>query len=173
MTAVANATFTAAQFNTHVRDNLSETAPAKATAAGRLFVSTGVNAIAEREFTSAAIAASESTTSATYTNLTTVGPDVTVTTGPRALALFTAGITNSVADAASLMSVEVSGATSITADDAWALCLRGPVSPSTQLAANFKLFTGLTPGSHTFRMKYRAGANTASFVVRELAVMAL
>ena len=48
MTAVANTVFTAAQFNQHVRDNLNETAPAKATASGGYFVATGVNAIAQR-----------------------------------------------------------------------------------------------------------------------------
>jgi hypothetical protein len=48
MTAVANSTFTAAQFNQYVRDNLNETAPAKATSAGSYFVADGVNSIAER-----------------------------------------------------------------------------------------------------------------------------
>ena len=37
----------AAEFNTHVRDNFNETAPAKATTAGELIVVTGPNAIAE------------------------------------------------------------------------------------------------------------------------------
>ena len=48
MTAVANAVFTAAQFNTHVRDNLLETAPAKATTTGGYFVATGTNTIVQR-----------------------------------------------------------------------------------------------------------------------------
>ena len=48
MTAVANSTFTAAQFNQYVRDNLNETAPALATAAGSYFAADGINSIAER-----------------------------------------------------------------------------------------------------------------------------
>lgn len=48
MTAVASTAFTAAQFNTHVRDNLNETAPAKATTSGRLIVTAGPNSIAEQ-----------------------------------------------------------------------------------------------------------------------------
>ena len=48
MTAVSGSVLTAAQFNTYVRDNLNETAPAKATAAGQIFVSTAANAIAAR-----------------------------------------------------------------------------------------------------------------------------
>jgi hypothetical protein len=45
-TAVGNTLLTAAFWNTHVRDNLLETAPAKATAAGQLFQATAPNAIA-------------------------------------------------------------------------------------------------------------------------------
>jgi hypothetical protein len=51
MTAVTNATFTAAQFNTHVRDNLLETAPAKATAADRFILTDGANAVREQAAT--------------------------------------------------------------------------------------------------------------------------
>lgn len=45
MTAVANAALTAAQWNTHVRDNLMETLPAKVNAARQIGLSTGPNAI--------------------------------------------------------------------------------------------------------------------------------
>ncbi|GII42264.1 hypothetical protein [Planotetraspora phitsanulokensis] len=41
MTAVANSIFTTAAFNQYVRDNLLETAPAKATTGSRLIVTTG------------------------------------------------------------------------------------------------------------------------------------
>ncbi len=37
----------ATEMNAHVRDNMNETAPAKATTAGELIVVTGANAIAE------------------------------------------------------------------------------------------------------------------------------
>lgn len=48
MTAVANTEFTAVQFNTHIRDNLLETAPAKAVNPGSYFAVSGTNSIAER-----------------------------------------------------------------------------------------------------------------------------
>src|SRR3546814_19340432 len=70
MTAVANTVFTAAQFNQHVRDNLNETAPAKATAAGGYFVATGVNAIAQRIADGNTDTNTGTTTSTTYTDLT-------------------------------------------------------------------------------------------------------
>lgn len=45
-TAVGNTLLTAAFWNTHVRDNMLETAPAKATQAGQIFHATGPNVIA-------------------------------------------------------------------------------------------------------------------------------
>lgn len=47
ITAVSGTILTAAQWNTHVRDNLLETMPAKATTADRMFVTTGPNSIAQ------------------------------------------------------------------------------------------------------------------------------
>ena len=73
-TAVAGATFSAAQFNANVRDNLNETAPAKATAASQLFVSTGPNAIAARVPSTARVDTAESTSSTSYVDLATPGP---------------------------------------------------------------------------------------------------
>lgn len=45
LTAVSGSILTAAQWNASVRDNLNETAPAKATTADRMFVTTGPNAL--------------------------------------------------------------------------------------------------------------------------------
>lgn len=172
MTAVANATFTAAQFNLYVRDNLLETSPAKATTAGRIFVTSGVNSIAEREITADTVSTSQTTTSATYTDLTTVGPQKTVATGVLALVFWSANTTNSVAQEASLMSVAVSGATTIAGSDGYALCVRGPISPQTQSACQFRAFA-LTPGNNTFTAKYRANGGTATFTERRMTVIAL
>lgn len=173
MTAVANATFTAAQFNLYVRDNLLETSPAKATTAGRIFVTSGVNSIAEREITADTVSTSQTTTSGSYTDLSTLGPQKTVSTGVLALVFWAANTTNNVNLEASLMSVAVSGATSISASDAYALCVRGPLSPQTQSACQFRAFA-LTPGNNTFTCKYRANAgSTATFGERRLTVIAL
>jgi hypothetical protein len=45
MTAVSGAAFTAAQFNTHVRDNLLETGPAKVTGSNQFLISNGPNSL--------------------------------------------------------------------------------------------------------------------------------
>lgn len=173
MTAVAGATFTAAAFNAHVRDNLQETAPAKATAPSQLFVSTGPNAIATRVPTSAYVGTQESTTSTSYTDLTTTGPSVTVTTGTIAIVAFSASQSNITADSACLSSVGVSGASSVLPSDTWCILTDGVAAGNFVRYGMTHVFSGLVPGSNTFTMKYRAGSSTARFQYREISVIPL
>lgn len=170
MTAVAGAVFTAAQFNQSVRDNLNQTAPALATAAGQWFVSTAANAIAARSITSAIVATSEATASTSYTALATPGPAVSVVTGGQALVSLYAAVVNSTTGL-SLMSFAVSGATTITAADNTAI---GGATGSTgmRVGGSF-IVTGLTPGTNTFTAQYKVSAGTGTFVDRKLLVMAL
>jgi hypothetical protein len=174
MTAVANTAFTAAQFNTHVRDNLNETAPAKATTAGRIFVATGANAIAERVISSDFVSTSNGVTLTTYTDPSTPGPAVTVTTGTKALALY--GCAFDSAASASLicrMSVAVSGATTIAADDQWAVIHKYIDTGIVARAGAVHLFTGLNAGSNTFTCRYRVNSSSVTVADRELVVIAL
>jgi hypothetical protein len=173
MTAVAGATFTAAQFNQYVRDNLNQTAPALATTASQLFVSTGANAIATRVPSTATVSTLQSTTSTSYVDLATVGPSVTVTCGTIALVWFTAAVANSGSDAQSNVSVAVSGATSLAANDSWRMLTDGITAGNYVRYGQFHAFTGLTAGSNTFTMKYRAGSGTSSFQLREILVLPL
>lgn len=173
MTAVAGATFTAAQFNQYVRDNLNETAPAKATAASQLFVSTGANAIATRQPSSNFISTNQSTASTSYTNLATVGPTVTVTTGTIAMVWFAASASNVTENAMTASSVAVSGASTVAASDNWMIQTDGVTAGNFTRPSGMHVFTGLTPGSNTFQMKYRAGSSTASFQFREISVLPL
>lgn len=174
LTAVSNATLTAAQWNASVRDNLLETAPAKATAAGRLFVTTGANSIAERVPSSNTVAATEGTASTTYTDLTTVGPTVTVTTGTTALVGITGGMAQSAVGGYCNASVAVSGASTVAAGT-FVLNFRSGATNQQIVATNFNMMTGLTAGSNTFKMQYNAGAGggTATFFNRHLVVIPL
>lgn len=169
MTAVANSVFTAAQFNQFVRDNLNETAPAKATTAGSHFAGTGLNSIAERLAVANIVATSQTTTSTSFADLATVGPAVTATTGPYALVATYNSNFNSGA-AASLMSFEVSGASSIAAADNTSIAITGA---SSQRASGLFLLTTLTPGSNTFTCKYRVGAGTGTYADRRILVFPL
>lgn len=174
MTAVANDVFTAAQFNTHVRDNLLETAPAKATTAGSFFVTDQANSIGERIPTTSIVNANESTTSTTYADLTTAGPTVTVNTGANAIVWFASSLgTSSGAGLAIQASVAVSGSTTIAADDNWQI--RSDIASGDFIRYGaMHMFTTLTPGSNTFTMKYKVpAATTGNFNQRELVVLPL
>lgn len=174
MTAIANTVFTAAQFNQHVRDNLNETAPAKATAAGSYFVATGTNAIAQRTGETSSVLSTETTTSMSYTDLTTIGPSVTVETGPSAIVIVHATLSNSGTGSAR-MAYEVSGATSITPADNRGIGILD-AQDSFITASGVALHTGglsLTPGMNTFTAKYRVSASTGTFLSRRIVVLPL
>lgn len=176
MTAVANAIFTAAQFNTHVRDNFLETAPAKATTAGGYFVTTGTNSISERVTATALVATDQSTSSTTYTDLTTAGPAVTVTTGTRALVAIKAGMWNATLANQCKMSWAVSGASTVAGADARAIntALIGTTASATFRIGSVFLQTGLTAGSNTFTAKYASSAASAAhFLDRDIVVIPL
>jgi hypothetical protein len=171
MTAVANTIFTAAQFNQYVRDNLNETAPAKATTAGQYFVATGTNAIATRQSFNDIVSTSESTSTTTYTDLATVGPAVSVNCGPKAIVMVTARVSNNTVNSASYASYTISGATSRAATDAEGLEDDGRAASNTIRMTAASLATGLTTGVNIFTMKYRAGSNTSTFSDRQIIVI--
>lgn len=174
MTAVANTAFTAAQFNTHVRDNLLETAPGKATAGvsnGSLLAKSGTNAIAWRTPSQATVSTLQSTTSTSYTNLSTSGPAVTVTTGTRALVIISCSLQNNSTNS-SYMSYAVSGATTVAATDAVAIRHRdGSGSSGEEQMSRAYLHTSLTAGSNTFTAKYRVIGGTGSYQNRDITVI--
>ena len=176
-TAVANTVFTAAQFNQYVRDNLNETAPAKATASGGYFVATGVNAIAERIADGSTDLNTGTTTSTTYADLDSPaapGPSVTVTTGTMALVVVHGQFENSGVDSAR-MAYDVSGATTIAGADNRGVGVFGVAGVNTTTGTAVLHFGGvsLTPGSNTFTAKYRVSGGTGTFASRRIAVLPL
>jgi hypothetical protein len=170
LTAVANTTLPAATWNASVRDNLNATAVALASAASQYPVATGVNALAMRSVQGSTVATSQTSSTTSYVDLLTVGPQVTATTGTIAAVLFTAAVANSATNSATNVSVAVSGATSIAASDAWRTVLDGVSANNVNRVTGFHLFTGLTPGSNIFTVKYKVGSGTGTFSDRELLV---
>ena len=169
MTFTDGVPLTAAQLNTHLRDNLLETAPAKASTPGSLFVTTGPNQISERQFIHALGSQVVSTSSTSYENVEG-GPSITVETGTSALVWISAGVMNSNTVNQSLMSVAVSGATSIEAVDQISIRLSGDRWQNT---ANFHVFHDLQPGENTFTAQVRVSAGTGTFMQRRLTVLPL
>lgn len=173
MTAVVNAVFTAAQFNTYVRDNLNETGPAKATAAGRLIVTAGVNSLVERVPAVNEIVTSETTASTSNTDLASVGPSVTVTTGTSALVAWSVEMANNTNGSSSMADFAVTGATSRVATDNTALKVTSGPAGAFDRQGTFELITGLTSGSNIFTLKYWVSTGTGTFQRRRLTVIPL
>lgn len=176
LTAVANATLTAAQWNASVRDNFLETGPAKATSTGRLIVTSGANQVSERTPAVARVTGgAQATTSTTFVDLSTVGPSVTSVTGTSAIFAVTAFVKNTSAGLGGYVGIDVSGASTIAADVNRSLrVMSGIASLNTRVSYVGGFFTVLTPGSNTFRCKYAAvSGGSAEFDERELVVIPL
>ena len=121
---------------------------------------------------SAVVTTEEDTTSATYTDLTTSGPAVTLTTGTKALVIINAQSFNT-NTSATFASFAVSGATTISASDNYAIRFQNTAYEAPRNAAATRLTT-LTAGSNTFTMKYRRNTSgTANFGYREIIVIDL
>lgn len=171
LTGVSNATLTAAQWNASVRDNLLETAPAKATAAGQIFAATGTNAIAARTPTSAANNGTSTTASLTYTDLAAgAGPSLTVTTGPLALIIVSSRNSNSLGTAESYCGFDISGATTLAGDDNTAHMFQPETANRNHRASAATLITP-NAGSNTFTLKYRVSGGTGTFSARRVVVI--
>lgn len=177
MTFTSNTVLTAAQMNTHLRDNLLETEVAQARASGDFFIATGTNAVTTRTPKSAVVTTNlESTTSTEYTDLETVGPSVTCQTGTGCIVFISAFVASSTALRASRMGYQVSGATERDASDHTAVHVDGLSATKGLRMTQLDLIRlSLVPGENTFTCKYRSSldTNTASFNRRSIIVIPL
>jgi len=151
--------------------DLNETAPAKASASGGIFVTTAGNTIAERLPTVDTVVTSQTTTSATYVDLTTVGPQVVVTLSSRALIGTYVRASHATTGQSVYMGYAISGATTLAADDTRAFSYLSATGTQTHRASMILLHTGLTAGSNTFTAKYRVDSGTGTFADRRLFVI--
>ena len=116
---------------------------------------------------------SSTTTSVTFTDLATVGPSVTLSTGTTALVQLSALMTASATSAYAIQSVAVSGASTIAATDLRSTFVQSPSGSYQGMAGRGIVIGGLTAGTNTFTIKYRATAGTATFEGRELFVQGI
>lgn len=172
MTFVDGTALTATQLNTYLRDNMMETEVAKATTFGGIMVSTGVNQITERVGGSDFIDDTQTTTSTTYTDLSTVGPTVTCTTGTKALFFMTCSMAVNVANLSANMALEVSGASTKAASDVGSSQIDGLTADKAMRIGICGFFEDLVPGENVFTAKYKClSGNTATFGDRALTVI--
>lgn len=189
MTFVDGSVLTAAQLNTHLRDNLMETMAAKATVASQYFVTNGKNRVIARKAVKNTVLAQETTDATDYTDLSTVGPSVTVQTGT-SVAMFIGcqiklsatqtgyasvriGSANT-ADDGSVQSNSNNDSTSVEPSDSYAVVLNGGNTDELCGTFHMSFLDTLTPGLNTFTMTYRiSGGTAATFFRRRLSVQPL
>lgn len=173
MTAVAGATFSDVEYNRYIRDNLAETFPARADAAGQYFVSHTHIRGDTRTSGSSFVAGSDTTTSVTYVTLTN---DSTVSLSSRSqiLVWFGATMSNNTSNASTRLSVKIKGPTNFPAQDRWSICLDGIPTGNAQRMSSFHKFTLLKYGTYDITLQARVAAGTTgTFSNRRLAVMPL
>ena len=117
----------------------------------------------------------QTTTTTSYTNLGTTGPSVTITVpaSGRVLLSFGARVSNTSSGGWGLVSYDASGANTISASDTYSAGFRVATANDECTVERTEVLTGLTPGSTTFTLKYRAVAGTAQFLNRYLSVVPL
>lgn len=173
MTAVASTAFASADFNLYVRDNLNELAPAKANALGSYFVAGGINNVAQRTVGSPLVivtSSSETTTSTSFVDLDTPGPQIEVTSGVRAFVIVGGRLSNASANSAAAMGYAVSESSIVAATDRSARHISG--SASAFISASLMVHhADFVAGTNTVVCKYAASAGTAQFNHRRLGVL--
>lgn len=122
--------------------------------------------------TGAVVAASESTTSTSYVDLTTTTDSVAATIGAsgKALVIMSALFTTG-PGGTHYMGYAMSGANTAAATDAKCVAAWTTVNTAQVSASGVFLETGLTPGSTTFKAKYKSNVNGCAFSNRRLAVI--
>jgi hypothetical protein len=121
---------------------------------------------------SAAVDTNQTTASTSYVDLATAGPSVTLTTGTSVL-VFISAVQRNTGGTGNYVSVAVSGATTLAANDTNALFTDQDGAQQRIGGAVVKKLTGLTAGSNTFTLKYRVTSNTGHFYYRSIMVLAL
>lgn len=121
----------------------------------------------------ATVATQETTSSSAYTDLATTTDQVTVTVGASGVVqvVITAWIKGSTVDGDIYASFTASGANVLAADDLRSLNISTPSGGGHQSSAVFVL-TGMSPGSTTFKMKYKAATGTGTFHSRTISAIA-
>lgn len=164
MTFVDGAALSAAQLNTHLKENMQEVMPAKAFKVGGYFVARKKHTIVQRLVRKLYIATAETTTETDWTDLATVGPTVTVQSGKDVLVWIASELNNSTTSY-SRMGVQVSGASTRDPEDS-----RSLIAPVNIKACQVVFFDDLTPGENTFTAKYRVSGGTGTFTDRRIIV---
>ena len=194
----AGSVLTAAELNTHLRDNMLETSAATVTTAGDFAYADAANSMGSRLAIGAAnthlvsdgtdpvwgaIGTDTDSAQATWTNgsylkldaLTGGTPlggsvEVAVTTGTQALVLWKARLETSAAGSITSMSYSVSGASTISAGDTQAIWYESSGNGDVANFGGFDLVT-VTAGANTFALEAKVNGGTGSLQHAEIIVV--
>jgi len=117
------------------------------------------------------VTATESTTSTSYTDLTTAGPAVTLTTGTKVLVIVSSNLRANANGGYVNMDFEISGATTRAADDNTSLSNMNQTGTANYMSASSARAITVTAGSNTFTTKYKVNTGTAVFYDRQIVVI--
>lgn len=186
MTAVDGDVLTASQFNLYVRNNLNETAVAKATKKNQYFVSNGLNDVQARSAVSGVNAAKIRVEAGSdYAFVHRGGPSVAVTTGTSALVMIGAHAVNEKGLRVSGYGYEVTGATSLplnvgSSDEGRMSVINDGLGSSVEDSNAIRqsvcfLEDRLNPGTNVFTMKYfqSTSGDDCYYLHREIIVLPL
>ncbi len=123
-------------------------------------------------YSSAEVATAETTASTSFADLATPGPSVTINVGPSGAALVIWVAT----EASTTTQTNYDGVRVDSTDptDAQSASHQAPAAASSQATVmKFRLITGLSAGSHTFKMRYRTTAGTGQWSDRYILAIAL
>lgn len=118
------------------------------------------------------VAASETTTSTSMTDLATSGPAATVVVPPSGVVKVTVSgrQSNSTAGAQTFMGFAISGATTQAATNTLARRHDSAAANAVGDGSKTIIVSGLTPGTTTFTAKYAVSAGTGTFTGRSIIV---
>jgi hypothetical protein len=138
-------------------------------------VAAAINAIVNN-LAQAYVATNEGlTNTTTYTDLPTTSDQVTVTIGQSGVAIVFISAQISVSSTSGMgdMAFAMSGANTLAAGDQYAIGYQAWTASATAFLGSPFLLPGLTPGSTTFKLKYRnyASGYTSNFSSRRIAVI--
>jgi hypothetical protein len=139
-----------------------------------IFIKGAGGAVAALASASARVETAQELTSATYTDLATAGPAVTLTTGTKVLVIVSSQIYTTGSSQSGFMDFAISGATTRSATDSTAVAMTAPSAYVNEQYASRASRITVTAGSNTFTAKYReSGASQAGFQYREICVIDL
>lgn len=134
----------------------------------------GVDYIAPSVIQAATVTTDEIRNSASYGDMSTAGPSVTLTHAGTVAIIWISAYAYATANLKNMwISPDVSGANTVAASDANASVMFTQSINTANTLSRVLVLTGLTPGSTTFKLQYKADANNnGHFVNRSIAVFA-